>query len=235
MLNKKFAVGFMLALSTMALAACGDNEAKFSVKSHQATSSYPISKSYTLDPSGSSVSVKLDGHKISEDKWEKKNDGDVYVAMKTKTQKLSITNKDDSDTYTKTVTVPKLTTSQNEKNKALLAKKVKKAKKEKANFAAYKNDLKTIPSGTNGAITSAYYDKTSEQTILVLSDDAMGFSDNELKMVAKSAWNLGTKMENTYSPMTYDANAGGIVIQDSAGDQIAHSSMFGNFKFDYDK
>lgn len=233
---KKLLLGIALTVTAVGLTACGGNDAKFTLKTYkEATTTYPVSKRYTMTPSDEDVTIKLDGHTANFEKINKKNNDDLYVPMKSKTQKMVITRKDDSNTYTKHVTVPKLTKSQTTENQKMLDKKAAKAKKAKKNFADYKAELKTLPSGTKGAITEAHYDSSTDQAVLVLSDDAMSLSNNELKMVSKSAWNLGNKMLNSYQPMPDDAVAGGIVIQDSAGNQIAHSSMFGNFKYDYDK
>lgn len=233
---KKLLLGIVLTVTAVGLTACGGNDSKFTLKTYkEATTTYPVSKRYTMTPSDEDVTIKLDGHTANFEKINKKNNDDLYVPMKSKTQKMVITRKDDSDTYTKHVTVPKLTKSQTTENQKLLDKKAAKAQKAKKNFADYKAELKTLPSGTKGAITEAHYDSSTDQAVLVLSDDAMSFSNNELKTVSKSAWNLGNKMLNSYQPMPEDAVSGGIVIQDSAGNQIAHSSMFGNFKYDYDK
>ena len=234
---KKVLLGILLTATALGLTACGgSNNAKFSLKTHkEATSTYPVSKRYTMDPSYGDVTIKLDGHKSDFDKINKNGNNSLYIPMKSKTQKMTIIRKDDSDTYTKSITVPKLSNNQATLNKKLLAKKQAKLDKEKTNFADYKAELKTLPSETKGLITDAHYDSSTDQAILVLNDDAMSFSNNELKNVSKSAWNLGNKMLNSFQPLPDDAVSGGIVIQDSAGNQIAHSSMFGNFKYDYDK
>lgn len=233
---KKILLRIALAATAVTLSACGGNDAKFTLTTHkEATTTYPVSKRYTMKPSDEDVTIRLDGKAASFEKINKKSNDDLYIPMKSKTQKMTITRKYDSDTYTKHVTVPKLTKSQATENQKLLAKKAAKVQKAKKNFTEFKLELKTIPAGTKGAITEAHYDSSTDQAVLVLSDDAMSFSNNELKMVSKSAWNLGNKMVNNYQPMPEDAVSGGIVIQDSAGDQIAHSSMFGNFKYDYDK
>ncbi|WP_338230839.1 hypothetical protein [Lactiplantibacillus paraxiangfangensis] len=105
---------------------------------------------------------------------------------------------------------------------------------EKKNFASYKKALATVPTKTHNAISKAYFDKTSEQTVLVLSDDALSLNDNELKGVVRSAWNAGENLLDNYTPFPDDDAAAAlyITVQDSAGNRLAHTSAFGNFKYD---
>jgi len=111
-----------------------------------------------------------------------------------------------------------------------------KAKNEKENLADYKKALKSVPEKTKGAITDAYVDKDSGETMVTLSDDALGYSSNELKAVAKTAWNSIGSLRDNYTPFPDDAGSTEmyITIQDSAGNKIAHTSLLGSFKYDGD-
>lgn len=122
------------------------------------------------------------------------------------------------------------------------SKKAEKASLKKAknkqiqkNFTDYKTFLSTLPSKTKNAITDAYLDNTSEVTVFVLNDDAMSLNSNSLKTVARSAWNTGNRIVGNYTPFPskYE-NYERITIEDSAGNRIAHTSLFGGFKFDAD-
>lgn len=122
------------------------------------------------------------------------------------------------------------------------SKKAEKASLKKAknkqiqkNFTDYKTFLSTVPSKTKNAITDAYLDNTSEVTVFVLNDDAMSLNSNSLKTVARSAWNTGNRIVGNYTPFPskYE-NYERITIEDSAGNRIAHTSLFGGFKFDAD-
>lgn len=122
------------------------------------------------------------------------------------------------------------------------SKKAEKASLKKAknkqiqeNFTDYKTFLSTVPSKTKNAITDAYLDNTSEVTVFVLNDDAMRLNSNSLKTVARSAWNTGNRIVGNYTPFPskYE-NYERITIEDSAGNRIAHTSLFGGFKFDAD-
>lgn len=114
---------------------------------------------------------------------------------------------------------------------------MKKAKNKQIqkNFTDYKTFLSTVPSKTKNAITDAYLDNTSEVTVFVLNDDAMSLNSNSLKTVARSAWNTGNRIVGNYTPFPskYE-NYERITIEDSAGNRIAHTSLFGGFKFDAD-
>lgn len=105
---------------------------------------------------------------------------------------------------------------------------------EKRNFVAYKKALKSVPKNTHNAITKAYVDDSNSQTILVLSDDALTLSDNELKAVVKSAWNAGQKLLENNTPFPEDDSGASMytTVQDSAGNELAHTSTFGSFKYD---
>lgn len=110
-----------------------------------------------------------------------------------------------------------------------------KKKNEAQHLKEYKEELTKIPEKTNNLITKAYIDDSgSEQTTIVLSDQAMNVSDSELQNVAHSAYNSMQKIISNYTPFPDDSLAYMIRIQDSSGDLIAKTS-WGDFKFVGDK
>ncbi|TPR40443.1 cell envelope integrity protein TolA [Apilactobacillus micheneri] len=107
-----------------------------------------------------------------------------------------------------------------------------KKKNEQKNLQSYKEELTKIPGKTHNLISKAYIDDSgSEQTTIVLSDEAMNVSDSELKNVAHSAYNAVQSIIDNYKPFPEDSFADKIRITDSSGDLIAKSSMFDEFKF----
>lgn len=158
-----------------------------------------------------------------------KDDSNSNKSSKNKTEKVATKKKEKSKpTANATSSKPKSKDNEDAKVKA-----TKKANDQK-NFDDYKNALTTLPDQSNGALTKAYVDNDSGNTVLVLSDDALSLSSNELKSVCKSAWNLGIKMSNSYMPG--DNSVGNaskyITIEDNTGNRLAHTSLFGSFKYD---
>ncbi|APP13092.1 hypothetical protein BSG92_12490 [Lactiplantibacillus plantarum subsp. plantarum] len=111
-----------------------------------------------------------------------------------------------------------------------------KNKNEQKNFEKFQQDLGDVPSTTKGSITSANYDQTSETLKLTLSDEALDLQGAQLKEVVRSAWNAGNSLVDSDKPFPDDKQVVSIIIQDSAGNQLAHSSAFlHEFKYDADK
>ncbi|WP_353486099.1 hypothetical protein [Apilactobacillus xinyiensis] len=109
--------------------------------------------------------------------------------------------------------------------------KTTKEDNEKKNLAAYKKDLNTIPEKTKGIISKAYIDESgSEQTTVVLSNEALNVSDNELKNIAHEAYNYMENFISNYKPLPDDSLADSIRIIDSSGNLIAKTS-WGNYKY----
>ncbi|HCD07177.1 MAG TPA: hypothetical protein DEQ50_02730 [Lactobacillus sp.] len=158
-----------------------------------------------------------------------KDDSNSNKSSKNKTEKVATKKKEKSKpTANATSSKPKSKDNEDAKVKA-----TKKANDQK-NFDDYKNALTTLPDQSNGALTNAYVDNDSGNTVLVLSDDALSLSSNELKSVCKSAWDLGIKMSSSYMPG--DSSVGDaskyITIEDNTGNRLAHTSLFGSFKYD---
>lgn len=111
-----------------------------------------------------------------------------------------------------------------------------KNKNEQKNFEKFQQDLGDAPSTTKGSITSANYDQTSETLKLTLSDEALDLQGAQLKEVVRVAWNAGNSLVDSDKPFPDDKQVVSIIIQDSAGNQLAHSSAFlHEFKYDADK
>ncbi|MBP5841952.1 hypothetical protein J8137_05265 [Lactiplantibacillus plantarum] len=111
-----------------------------------------------------------------------------------------------------------------------------KNKNEQKNFEKFQQDLSDVPSTTKGSITSANYDQTSETLKLTLSDEALDLQGAQLKEVVRAAWNAGNSLVDSDKPFPDDKQVVSIIIQDSAGNQLAHSSAFlHEFKYDADK
>ena len=111
-----------------------------------------------------------------------------------------------------------------------------KNKNEQKNFEKFQQDLGDVPSTTKGSITSANYDQTSEALKLTLSDEALDLQGAQLKEVVRAAWNAGNSLVDSDKPFPDDKQVVSIIIQDSAGNQLAHSSAFlHEFKYDADK
>ncbi|WP_353986314.1 hypothetical protein [Lactiplantibacillus plantarum] len=111
-----------------------------------------------------------------------------------------------------------------------------KNKNEQKNFEKFQQDLGDVPSTTKGSIASANYDQTSETLKLTLSDEALDLQGAQLKEVVRAAWNAGNSLVDSDKPFPDDKQVVSIIIQDSAGNQLAHSSAFlHEFKYDADK
>lgn len=103
---------------------------------------------------------------------------------------------------------------------------------EEKNYQQFLKAVANVPAATQGAITAANYNEDTETLTLVLTDDALGYAPAQLKAVTKSAWDAGHRLYDQYSPMPESkTGTGWVVIQDSAGDQLAKSSFFGGFKY----
>lgn len=103
---------------------------------------------------------------------------------------------------------------------------------EEKNYQQFLKAVANVPTATQGVITAANYNEDTETLTLVLTDDALGYTPAQLKAVTKSAWDAGHRLYDQYSPMPDSkTGTGWVVIQDSAGDQLAKSSFFGGFKY----
>lgn len=105
------------------------------------------------------------------------------------------------------------------------------AKNIKRNFVAYKADLAKLPTKTKNAITHAYYSKTSGGSVIVINDEVLNASDSAVRSTVYNAWKIGQNVFNNNSPLPDSVNYL-VTVQDEGGDQLAHTSMFGSFKYD---
>lgn len=104
---------------------------------------------------------------------------------------------------------------------------------EEKNYQQFLKAVANVPTATQGVITAANYNEDTETLTLVLTDDALGYTPAQLEAVTKSAWDAGHRLYDQYSPMPESkTGTGWVVIQDSAGDQLAKSSFFGGFKYE---
>lgn len=116
------------------------------------------------------------------------------------------------------------------KDEKKLEKKTR-AKNIKRNFVAYKADLAKLPTKTKNAITHAYYSKTSGGSVIVINDELLNASDSAVRSTVHNAWKIGQNVFNNNSPLPDSVNYL-VTVQDEGGDQLAHTSMFGSFKYD---
>lgn len=116
------------------------------------------------------------------------------------------------------------------KDEKKLEKKTR-AKNIKRNFVAYKADLAKLPTKTKNAITHAYYSKTSGGSVIVINDEVLNASDSAVRSTVHNAWKIGQNVFNNNSPLPDSVNYL-VTVQDEDGDQLAHTSMFGSFKYD---
>lgn len=116
------------------------------------------------------------------------------------------------------------------KDEKKLEKKTR-AKNIKRNFVAYKADLAKLPTKTKNAITHAYYSKTSGGSVIVINDEVLNTSDSAVRSTVHNAWKIGQNVFNNNSPLPDSVNYL-VTVQDEGGDQLAHTSMFGSFKYD---
>ncbi|QOJ85184.1 hypothetical protein [Lentilactobacillus parabuchneri] len=117
-------------------------------------------------------------------------------------------------------------------------KKQEKAQREKSGKLHYKqlqNYLSNLPTKYEGAIDDAYYSPQDSKTIIVMNEAVLDVSAAKLKAVVRGAWNLGQNAYNKYSPLPDNVNANYVTVQDSAGNELAHTSLLGNFDYDADK
>ncbi|WP_432749197.1 hypothetical protein [Pediococcus pentosaceus] len=112
------------------------------------------------------------------------------------------------------------------------AKKKKEAKKDriKNDKKKYLAALYALPEQTDYVIQDAQY---SEQTgvTFVVSDDALSLTPAELKSAVHKIWNIGQNLSNKYSPLPGDMKSTYITVEDSSGNDLAVTSMWGSFKY----
>lgn len=182
--------------------------------SNKATDSSTVSKADSQDFS-KKASSNIEKEKEKESRSESKSSA-AKVKSESKSQSAS-SSKSESQSESKLV--------ESTKNK-----------NEQKNFEKFQQDLGDVPSTTKGSITSANYDQTSETLKLTLSDEALDLQGAQLKEVVRAAWNAGNSLVDSDKPFPDDKQVVSIIIQDSAGNQLAHSSAFlHEFKYDADK
>lgn len=108
-------------------------------------------------------------------------------------------------------------------------------KNNQQNYDKFLTDVKGIPATTNNTLTDAEYDADSGTLKLMLTDDALDLSDASLKSVVRAAWNAGNNLIQNDGPFSKADTPVSVTVYDSTGNVLAHSSMFGNFKYDAEK
>lgn len=105
-----------------------------------------------------------------------------------------------------------------------------------ANYLAYKYKLEDVPKDTNYTITKAYMDPSnSYKTTIHVSDDVSSHSGDTLKRYIKVVFDKFKSLELNYEPLPSKySRAKVLVIKDNYGNLIAHSSIFGNIKYDFE-
>lgn len=110
--------------------------------------------------------------------------------------------------------------------------KIQRKKNEKLNYQELQSYLSKLSTKYHGAIDNAYYSKADSATVIILDSDILSMSDNQLKAAVRGAWNIGQNAAEKYSPLPDSVNANYITVKDSTGNNLAHTSMFGSFKYD---
>ncbi|ORN13314.1 hypothetical protein [Lentilactobacillus parabuchneri] len=148
-------------------------------------------------------------------------------AKKASSRKVKKQKQASSSSRKKTAKASSIKANKDEKK---LEKKTR-AKNIKRNFVAYKADLAKLPTKTKNAITHAYYSKTSGGSVIVINDEVLNASDSAVRSTVHNAWKIGQNVFNNNSPLPDSVNYL-VTVQDEGGDQLAHTSMFGSFKYD---
>lgn len=122
----------------------------------------------------------------------------------------------------------------NSSAKAVEAKqlKVTRKKNEQQHYKEFQTFLMNIPGKTKNAITDSYYSKKDSTTYITVNSAILSGTDAELKQAVRGAWNIGQNAYNKFSPMADDINGNNVTVKDQAGNDLAHTSMFGSFKYD---
>ncbi|GAX06847.1 hypothetical protein IWT25_02194 [Secundilactobacillus pentosiphilus] len=102
---------------------------------------------------------------------------------------------------------------------------------DKSNTQKYYEALQKLPEESHGAIDKAYYDKNSEQAIIVIDDANLMGTDAQLKHNVRECWSIGQGIYEKYSPLPDKINGDFVVVKDSAGNELAHTGMLGGFKY----
>ncbi|MCL0319403.1 hypothetical protein [Apilactobacillus xinyiensis] len=106
---------------------------------------------------------------------------------------------------------------------------------ENANYLGYKYMLEDVPKNTNHVITKAYMDKDKNyNTTIFVNDQISSLSGSELKRYVKVVFDKVKKLEDGYEP-NEKSGASRIIINDSSGNRLAHSSFFTRkIKYDFE-
>lgn len=115
------------------------------------------------------------------------------------------------------------------------SKKEASQKKEQDDYNKLVQAVASLPAQSKNVITSASIDKDTNFLMLTMTDEALSTSDAELKNLVKSAWEIGTSLIQKYPPYPKDKVSSMVVVQDSAGNRLGHTSITGDFKYDADK
>lgn len=104
---------------------------------------------------------------------------------------------------------------------------------EKKHAVEYKRALSNMPSETKNAVTDAYYSTTESTTFVTVNNEIEAGTDAQLKSSVHGAWQIAQNYQDKYSPMP-DSITPYVTVRDENGTKLAHTSMFGSFKYDGD-
>lgn len=121
------------------------------------------------------------------------------------------------------------------KKKAQVKKKSANKSKKAKNLALLNEALGRIPAKTHHLITKAYLGDGNIDVHVVLSDDLLNESDAALRKNCKTAWQSTTNIVEELGPYPdgdIDADEPLIYIEDSSGNELARTNMWGSFKWE---
>lgn len=111
------------------------------------------------------------------------------------------------------------------------------AELEDANYLGYTYKLEDIPKETNNVISKAFIDKNNgNRTTIVVNEEFSSLSGDVMKRNLKALFDKVKEVEDSYNPLPSKyAGARTIVIKDSYGNDLAHSSFFTrSVKYDFE-
>lgn len=108
---------------------------------------------------------------------------------------------------------------------------------ENANYSGYTYKLEDMPKETNNVISKAFIDKSNgNRTTIVVNEEFSSLSGDVMKRNLKALFDKVKEVEDSYNPLPSKyAGARTIVIKDSYGNDLAHSSFFTrSVKYDFE-
>lgn len=116
------------------------------------------------------------------------------------------------------------------KDKARAKKQAAKKAAEEQHYKNFQQELKELPGKTDNLVTSA---KVEYQGLhLTINDDALAGTDAQTKALVRQAWKVGMTALDNFEPMPDSKiHEHAVYVDDSAGNQLAETSAFLDFKY----